>query len=48
MPPIQDKNRTKSQEQEGQILLAISNLQTKKIPNIRRAAAIYNISQTTL
>ena len=44
MPPICDKNCTKSQEQEGQILLAISNLQNKKILNIKQAAKLYNIS----
>jgi hypothetical protein len=48
MPPIRDKNRTNSQEQEGRILLAISDLQNKKIPNIGQAVKIYNIPRTTL
>ena len=48
MPPIRNKNRSSSQEQEGRILLAISDLQNKRIPTIGRAAKIYNIPRTTL
>jgi hypothetical protein len=48
MPPIRNKNRPNSQEQEGQILLAISDLQNKRIPNIGRAAKLYDIPRTTL
>jgi hypothetical protein len=48
MPPIRNKNLSNSQEQEGRLLLAISNLQNQKISTIRQAAKIYNIPQTTL
>jgi hypothetical protein len=48
MPPIRNKNRPNSQEQEGRILLAISDLQNERIPNIGRAAKIYDIPRTTL
>jgi hypothetical protein len=42
MPPIRDKNQKNSADQEGRILLAISDLKNKKISNIGRAAKIYN------
>jgi hypothetical protein len=48
MPPIRNKDNTNSQEQEGRILLAISDLHDKKISTIGRAAALYNIPRTTL
>jgi hypothetical protein len=48
MPPIRNKNSYNSAEQEGQILLAISDLQNKKISNIKRATKIYKVPQTTL
>jgi hypothetical protein len=48
MPPIRDKNQRNSVNQEGRILLAISDLQNKKISNIGQAAKIYNIPRTTL
>ena len=48
MPPICNKNQSNSKKQEERILLAISNLQNKKIPNIGWAAKIYNIPQATL
>jgi hypothetical protein len=48
MPPIRGEKSRNSIEQEGRILLAISDLKNKKIPNVKRAAAIYNIPRTTL
>jgi hypothetical protein len=48
MPPIRNKTSKDLAEQEGQILLAISDFQNSKIPNIGRAVKIYNILRTTL
>jgi hypothetical protein len=48
MPPIRNGNHKNPQEQEGRILLAISDLKNKRIPNIGQAAKIYNVPRTTL
>jgi hypothetical protein len=48
MPPIHDQNSRNSIEQEGRILLAISDLKNGDISTIHRAAAIYNIPRTSL
>ncbi|KAL3705380.1 suppressor protein sef1 [Talaromyces marneffei ATCC 18224] len=48
MPPIRNKKSKDLIEQEGRILLAISDFQNGKIPNIAQAAEIYNIPRTTL
>ncbi|EED15263.1 transposon, putative [Talaromyces stipitatus ATCC 10500] len=48
MPPIRNKNSKNSAEQEGRILLAISDLKNEKIHSIRKAAEIYNVSRSTL
>ena len=48
MPPIRGEKSRNSIEQEGRILLAISDLKNKKITNVQRAAAIYNIPRTSL
>lgn len=48
MPPIHDENQPNSQEKEGRVLLAISDLQNKRIPTIGRAAKIYDVPRTTL
>jgi hypothetical protein len=48
MPPIRNKNQRNSVNQEGRILLAISDLQNQNISNIGQAAKIYNIPRTTL
>ena len=48
MPPIRKKDSKDLIEQEGRILLAISDFQNGKIPNIAQAARIYNIPRTTL
>ena len=48
MPPIRTENQRKSIEQEGRILLAISDFQNQKISSIRQAARIYNVPYTTL
>jgi transposase len=48
MPPIRNKNQKNSAEQEGRILLAISDLKNGKIHSVRQAAEIYNVSRSTL
>ena len=48
MPPIRNQNSNYSVEQEGRILIAISDLKNGKIPNISRAAIIYNMPRTSL
>ena len=48
MPPIRNKTSKNLAEQEGRILLAISDFQNGRIPNIAQAAKIYNIPRTTL
>ncbi|KAL3707056.1 suppressor protein sef1 [Talaromyces marneffei ATCC 18224] len=48
MPPIRDKKSKDLIEQEGRILLAISNFRNGKIPTIATAARIYKIPRTTL
>jgi transposase len=48
MPPIRNKNSKNSAEQEGRILLAISDLKNQKISSIREATRIYNIPYSTL
>jgi hypothetical protein len=48
MPPIRNKNHKNSQEQEGRIQLAISDLKNQKISSVRQAARIYNVSRSTL
>ena len=48
MPPIRKKVKKDSVEQEGRILLAISDLKNGKICSVRKAAEIYNVSRSTL
>ncbi|EED18412.1 pogo transposable element, putative [Talaromyces stipitatus ATCC 10500] len=48
MPPIRTGYREKLVEQEGKILLAISDLKNGKIRSIRQAVRIYNVPYTTL
>jgi hypothetical protein len=48
MPPIRQKDSKDLIEQEGRILLAISDLQNGKISKIAHAAKIYNLPRTTL
>ncbi|EED14100.1 pogo transposable element, putative [Talaromyces stipitatus ATCC 10500] len=48
MPPIRNKNRKNLDEQERQILLAISDLQNGRIQRVAQAARIYEIPRTTL
>ncbi|ODM20017.1 hypothetical protein SI65_05003 [Aspergillus cristatus] len=48
MPP-KSRAKIKDQvEQEGRVLLAISSLRKKEITNIREAARLYDVPQTTL
>ena len=48
MPPIRNKNKKNLAEQEGRILLAISDLQNQRILRVAQAASVYNIPRTTL
>jgi hypothetical protein len=48
MPLIRNKTKSNSQEQEGRIQLALSDLKNKKIRSIRQAAEVYNVSHLTL
>ncbi|EED22675.1 conserved hypothetical protein [Talaromyces stipitatus ATCC 10500] len=48
MPPIRNKNEKNLAEQEGRMLLAISDLKNGKISSVYQAAIIYNIPRTTL
>ncbi|EED13526.1 conserved hypothetical protein [Talaromyces stipitatus ATCC 10500] len=48
MPPIRNKNKKDLAEQEGRILLAISDLQNGRILRVAQAARIYSISRATL
>ncbi|EED15968.1 conserved hypothetical protein [Talaromyces stipitatus ATCC 10500] len=48
MPPIRNKKSKYLIEQEGRILLAISDFQNGKISTIAEVARIYNIPRTTL
>ncbi|EED15872.1 conserved hypothetical protein [Talaromyces stipitatus ATCC 10500] len=48
MPPIRNKNKKDLAEQEGQILLAISDLQNGRIFRVAQAARIYSIPRATL
>ncbi|EED11806.1 conserved hypothetical protein [Talaromyces stipitatus ATCC 10500] len=48
MPPILNKNKKDLAEQEGRILLAISDLKNERILRVAQAARIYKIPRTTL
>lgn len=48
MPPIRNKKKKDLAEQEGRILLAISDLRNGRILRVAQAARIYNISRSSL
>ena len=48
MPPIRKKNQKNLEEQEGRILLAISDLKNGRILRVAQAARIYSIPRMTL
>jgi hypothetical protein len=48
MPPIRKKNQKNLEEQEGRILLAISDLKNGRILRVAQATRIYNIPYMTL
>jgi hypothetical protein len=48
MPPIRSQSSQDLKQQEGKILLALSDLQNKRIKSIRAAAKLYDIPYTTL
>jgi hypothetical protein len=48
MPPIRNKKKKDLAEQEGRILLAISDLKNGRILRVAQAARIYNITRSTL
>jgi len=48
MPPIRIQSLLKSANQEGRILLALSDIKNGRIALLRAAARLYNISESTL
>ncbi|CEJ62228.1 hypothetical protein PMG11_10734 [Penicillium brasilianum] len=48
MPPVRSESRQKLANQEGKILLALSDLQEGRIQSIRAAAKLYDIPRSTL
>jgi hypothetical protein len=48
MPPIRSESSQKSANQEGKILLALSDLKDGRIKSLRAAARLYDIPYTTL
>jgi len=48
MPPIRSESRQKLAEQEGKILLALSDIQSDRVKSLRAAAKLYDIPYTTL
>ncbi|KAJ5568122.1 hypothetical protein N7450_010608 [Penicillium hetheringtonii] len=48
MPPIRTESSQKSANQEGRILLALSDIKDSRIASIRAAAKLYNIPFSTL
>jgi hypothetical protein len=48
MPPIRSESRQKLANQEGKILLAISDLKEGRIQSIRAVAKLYDIPRSTL
>lgn len=48
MPPIRTGNAQNSSNQEGRILLAISDLKNGKIQSVHQAEQIYNVPHITL
>jgi hypothetical protein len=48
MPPIRTKSSHKLANQEGKILLALSDLKEGRIQSLRAAARLYEIPESTL
>ena len=48
MPLIRTESSQKSANQEGRILLALSDIKSGRIKSIRAAAKLYNIPRSTL
>jgi hypothetical protein len=48
MPPIRSESRQKSANQEGKILLALSDIEDGRVKSIREAAKLYEIPRATL
>ena len=48
MPPIRFESRQKSANQEGKILLALSDIKDSRVKSIREAARLYAIPRATL
>ena len=48
MPPIRTESSQKSGNQEGRILLALSDIKSDRVKSIRAAAKLYDIPITTL
>ena len=48
MPPIRSESRQKSANQEGKIVLALSDIKNGRVKSIREAARLYAIPRATL
>jgi hypothetical protein len=48
MPPIRSESRHKLANQEGKILLALSDIKNGRVKSIRAAAKLYEIPHITL
>jgi hypothetical protein len=48
MPPIRTESSHKSANQEGRILLALSDIKNGRIASIRAAAKVYDLPRSTL
>ena len=48
MPPIRTESSQKSVNQEGRILLALSDIKDGRVASLRAAAKLYNIPYSTL
>ena len=48
MPPIRTKSSQKPTDQEGRILLALSDIKDGRVASIRAAAKLYNLPRSTL
>jgi hypothetical protein len=48
MPPIRTESRQKLANQEGKILLALSDIKDGRVKSLREAARLYVIPRATL
>jgi hypothetical protein len=48
MPPTRSESSRKSANQEGKVLLAVTDIKNRRIKSIRVVAKLYDIPHTTL